>query len=776
MSLPPKPPSFAEHPYAAFLDRVEKPARYVGGEYGQVRKPWDSVDCRFCLAFPDVYEVGMSHLGYKILYSILNRHERILAERAYAPWFDMEAELRAHNEPLRSLESGKPLFEFDIVGFSLQYELTYTNVLLMLELGGIPLRSEDRGEKDPLVVVGGPVATHAEPLAPFFDCAVIGDGEEKAVELAIRWVELKKQGLSRQERLRMLAEIEGIYVPSLYDTQIEELTGMRVIRPPEDPRIPFPIRRTFVPDLSKYPFPADGPVSATESVFDRVSIEIARGCTEGCRFCQAGMIYRPVRERSPQSILETVSKAICEGGYDEVSLTSLSTADYSAINPLIKALVKQLEGDRVAISVSSLRAYGLSEDLLDEIRKVRATGLTFAPEAGSQRMRDVINKNITEEQLLTTAERVFSRGWTKMKLYFMIGLPTEEEEDVRAIVRTAARMRDIGYRYHKGRVEVTASCSIHVPKPHTPFQWCAMDSKELVTIKKRWLEEEARAHGIRLKLHPTDASWLEGVFARGDRSLAKVLEIAYRLGARFDSWEERFQWSIWAQAFEQAGVDPSPFLGTIPVNARLPWDHIDVGLEDGFLLREYRKALQNRLSPPCGKVAGSLVHPTNVRDAEREKRRLVCYDCGIACDLNAMRKDRIDFLRSLGAIEPPPPPSKAQAEPAPSPSSPRALRRLRLGYRKIGRGAYRSHLDLVRILPRIFRRAKLPLAYTQGYHPKPDLTLGPALSLGIGSLSEYLDIKLDAQAPFSLEGLAERLNAVSEADLEFFGAVELGPN
>jgi len=770
-----------QHPYAAFLDRVQKPSRYVGGEHGEVRKDWDAVAGRMCLAFPDIYDIGMSHLGFRILYSILNGHEKLLAERAYAPWVDMEEQLRAHGEPLRSLETARPLSDFDVVGFSLQFELTFTNVLTMLDLGGIALRSADRGDDAPLVIAGGPTATHAEPLAPFIDAFVIGDGEEKTPELVLTWTALKGAGMPRRERLVELAKLGGVYVPSLYETRAEEATGVQVVEPSAVDGVPYPVERAMVDDLNDHPFPHDGPVASTETIFDRVSVEIARGCTEGCRFCQAGMIYRPVRERSPESILESITRAVKDGGYDEASLTCLSTADYSAIHPLVKEVMGRLQDERVSLSVSSLRAYGLDEELLDEIKKVRATGLTFAPEAGSQRMRDVVNKNVTEEQLMLTAKRVFERGWSRMKLYFMIGLPTEEEEDVRGIVQTGARAQQVGRELQKGKgPKVTVSVSIHVPKPHTPFQWCAMDAKELVRDKQGWLREEAKASRVKLRMHDSDGSWLEGVISRGDRTVADVIEGAWRRGARFDSWDEELKLDAWDEAFAEAGVDPARFLGTIPVTARLPWDHIDVGLEEGFLLREYRKALKDRLSPPCGKAAGMFVHHTNLTEARADGRRLVCYDCGVACDLSSMRSERLDFLAQLGAEDPPAPREGVIELPVvPKHRKPTVQieqgepRRVRLRYRKLGPAAYRGHLDLVRLLPRVFRRASMPLFYSRGFHPKPEMTFGPALALGVSSLGEYVDVKLDSDVPFELDGLVERLAEVSEPGIEFTHAVAL---
>ena len=784
-------PELIDHPYAAFLQRVEKPTRYTGREHGSRRKDWSKADARICLAFPDVYDIGMSHLGYRILYKILNDDPRTLAERCYTPWVDLQAELVARGLPLVSLESGRPLCDFDVVGFSLQFELTYTNILTMLELGGIPLRSADRGEDHPLIVAGGPVATHCEPMADFLDAVLIGDGEEAATEIALAWTTAKREGLTRRARLQRLAKLPGVYVPSLYAVAIDPDIGLEVVTGPAiDPEtgapfdVPFPIVRRMLRSLDAFPFPDDGPVGGPEAIFDRMSIEIARGCTEGCRFCQAGMIYRPVRERDPKQVIETVERALEKSGQDEVSLTALSTADVSSISPLIRDLTARTAPERISLGVASLRAYGLAEEVLDDMRQVRASGLTFAPEAGTQRMRDVINKNVTEAQLLETAQRVFSRGFDKMKLYFICGLPTETEEDVLGIIEVGKNALAVGKRTG-ARPKVTVSVSVHVPKPHTPFQWCAMDTEDQIAEKQRLLRDAAReVRGLKLRMHEAGSSFLEAVIARGDRRLGAVIEHAYRAGARFDSWEGRVQLDHWRAAFTAHEVDLARYLGTLPVTARLPWDHIDVGLEDGFLAREYRKSLHSRLSPPCGKAKGMFVHHANLKDADADARRLVCYDCGIACDLSAMRDERLGFLRELGALEPEqrtrlPLVSNAERRKN-QPETYRPVRpgnppaRWRLSFAKTGAAALLGHLDLMREMPRVIRRAGVKTAYTAGFHPKPDVSFGPALSLGVASLDEYVDVKLiDAPAPAEL--LAQ-LNEAAAGGLFFTGAVQLGPN
>ncbi|MBN2191620.1 MAG: TIGR03960 family B12-binding radical SAM protein [Polyangiaceae bacterium] len=796
-----------QHPYAPFLTRVAKPTRYTGSEHGVRNKPWDGVEARVCLAFPDLYDIGMSHLGYRILYQILNEDPRTLAERCYTPWVDLIAELRHHQVPLVSLESARPLADFDVVGFSLQYELTYTNVLAMLDLGGIPLRTADRGEDAPLVVAGGPVATHAEPLAPFIDAFLIGDGEEATTELVLRWTQARRDGLPRAARLAALAGLTGVYVPSLYETTTDRATGLMVVAAPTAGAAPFPVRRRLVPDLHRFPFPTGGPVGGPEAVFDRMSVEIARGCTEGCRFCQAGMIYRPVRERDPQSVIDTVIASIAETGQDEVSLTALSTADVSAIGPLVKSLAEFTAPRRVSLGVASLRAYGLTEDVMEAMGCVRASGLTFAPEAGTQRLRDVINKNVTEAQLMETAARVFARGFDRMKLYFMIGLPTETDEDVAAIAELGRGTLAAG-RHAGGRPTITVSVSSHVPKPHTPFQWCAMDPQLEIERKQRLLRGElGRLRGIGLKTHDAATSVLEGVFARGDRRLADVLEHAYRNGAGFDSWEDRLCLDRWEAAFSACNVSPNRYLGALPVGARLPWDHIDVGVDPGFLAREYRHALQGRSSPPCRKIAGWPVHQPNVTAATK---RLVCHDCGIGCDLAQIQEERTRFLVRLGVH---PAPTNTDREPAsipvalpgpypataeeggtdragpsgvaavaqrrphperhrpPQPGGPAV--RWRFRYEKLGALSLSGHLDLIRELGRVFRRAGATVAYTAGFHPKPAMSFSPALPLGVPSLGEYLDVRLiDApEAP----GLVGELNRVATPGLRFTAALALEP-
>jgi radical SAM family uncharacterized protein/radical SAM-linked protein len=667
----------------------------------------------------------------------------------------------------------------------------------LLDLAGIPLRAADRGDREPLIIAGGPTATHPEPLAPFIDAFFIGEAEEMLPPLVREAAALRRAGVPRRERLIRLAGQYPLYVPELYATELEPETDLLVVGAPLDPRVPARPKRAWVADINRFPFPDDSPLPYAEAIFDRMAVEVARGCTEGCRFCQAGMIYRPVRERDPVSVLDALTAGVKKGGYDETALTSLSMADYSCVTPLVKAAMARLAPEKVSLSVSSLRAYGLNEDLLGEIASVRAGGLTFAPEAGTQRMRDVVAKNVTEADIIESAHRVFGRGFSSMKLYFMIGLPTETDEDVLGIVETAARIQEIG-RSHQRGAKVTASVSTHVPKPHTPFQWAAMDGEAEIARKQTLLAERARALRVTLKMHENQQSHIEGIFARGDRRAGDLLERAFRLGCRFDSWDDELRVELWDQAIAETsaetGFDVARTMGTLPVTARLPWSHIDIGLEDGFLAKEYRKALKDRLSPPCGKPYKKLLHPNSVEAAEAgAKDKLICYDCGVACDMEAMKGERLFFLRRMNAWtstdrgtlkgSPCPPALDPAMRPArlvrdPTRPPPRAAQgktfRYRLRYTKLGRVAYLGHLDLVRHLPRIFRRAGLEMFYSIGFHPKPDLSFGPALGLGIPSLGEILDVKLiEDLAP---EDLVRRLSRVTLEGIEVLEASRIGDN
>jgi len=754
------------------LERIEKPARYLGGEFNSVVKDHSRVGVKVALAFPDTYEIGMSHLGLRILYDLFNKPDDMLMERVFAPWPDLENELRSAGEPLFTLETRSPLTAFDIIGFTLQFEMCYTNVLQMLDLSGIPFRAEDRGEGWPLIVGGGPAAFSPEPIAPFFDLFHIGDGEECFPLLARRYVELKGRvtGTPRERRLAILREltsIPGVYVPQFYDTRRDPHCGLDHVVPREDLgwQPPFPVKRAVLDDLNRFPFPAETIVPHSEIVHDRVSVEIARGCTEGCRFCQAGIIYRPVRERSPESIIDSALSGLEKTGYDEVSITSLSPADYSCFPTLVEKVMDRVADAKVGVSVSSLRPYGLTEHLAEQIGRVRKTGFTIAPEAGSQRMRDALNKGITEEHILMAARNASAQGWDLIKLYMMIGVIGETEEDLDAIVDLAHKIYDIQRATLKkagGRTQprVNLSASSHIPKPFAPFQWMAMETVETLYAKQHHIADRVRRKGIKFKRHHVETSQLEGVMSRGDRRVAEAIETAYRKGCRFDGWTEYFRYDLWLDAFRETGVDMEIYLAELPVESTLPWDHIDCLVEKAFLLREYERAKKALLSPACEKPYRRHNLPPRLID------KLICYDCGCACDLGHIKSQRVEGYERLLQLP-------ATRRPlAPPPAEGPSLR-YRAAFSKEGPMRFLSHLDLLRTMSRAFRRAGVPLKHSQGFNPRPVMAFSPALAVGIESREEFVDFQVGATLDAAV---TDRLNAVLPAGLSFLRVVPLAPD
>ncbi|MEE1077341.1 MAG: TIGR03960 family B12-binding radical SAM protein [Acutalibacteraceae bacterium] len=575
------------------LLKVQKPGRYVGGEMNSIIKDKSKVDVRFAFCFPDVYEVGMSHLGMKILYSLFNSKEHIWCERVFAPWIDMEEQMRKNNIPLYALESGDPLSDFDFIGFTLQYELSFTNILNMLELGGIPVKSEDRKELKNIVCAGGPCACNPEPIADFIDLFFIGEGEEVDLEVMELYRECKKNNESKQEFLVKASQIKGVYVPSLYNVEYNEDNTIKSVTPTNN--APQRIEKRLIMNMDDCYYPDNFVVPMIEIVHDRAMEEIFRGCIRGCRFCQAGFLYRPVREKSPE-VINNQCHTLCNNtGYDEVSLSSLSSSDYTKIEELLTKLTDWSKDEKVSISLPSLRVDGFNDEIISKIKTIRKSGLTFAPEAGTQRLRDVINKNVLEDELMQTCSKAFNGGWTKVKLYFMIGLPTETDEDVCGIADLGQKVVNAYYNCEnrpKGKgVSVTLSTSSFVPKPFTPFQWEPQDTEESLKAKQQLVKESIKTKKITYNYHDSSTSFLEAVFARGDRRLCKVMELAHKKGFHFDGWSDCFDLDKWLQLFEECGIDPAFY-----ANRRrsfeevLPWDHIDYGVTKEFLINECKKA------------------------------------------------------------------------------------------------------------------------------------------------------------------------------------------
>ncbi len=705
------------------LPLFSKPSHYLGCEHGAVHKDPAAVSGRMALAFPDLYHVGMSYLGMAILYNAVNQRPQLYAERVFAPSRENAAVLQEHSRPLATLETATPLADLDAVGFHLTHEMCYTNVLWMLDLAHIPLRAAERDDSHPVIIAGGGAAFNPEPVAPFLDLVVLGDAEALLPDLLERIAAARRAGLPREEQLEQFACTPGVYVPSLF---ADAGPGA----PPAPLRPGYQsVDKCVLPDLDLVPFPTSAP-QPFEAVHDRMTLEIARGCTRGCRFCHAGMVYRPVRERSLKQLDGLLQQGLDKSGYEEVSFLSLSTGDYSGLRGLFSQSMDRCRAEQVAVSLPSLRVGSVDEHIMSLVAGLRRTGATIAPEAGSQRLRDVINKGITESELMAHVEKLFHQGWSSVKLYFMIGLPTETREDLDAILELAQKVEALGEK--RRRLQVTAAISPFVPKPHTPFQWEPQISLKEIRERVEYLREIFRPYRrLKLRWHIPDMSFLEGVFSRGDRALAPLVEEAYRRGALFSSWADHLDIERWEAAMKTTGVDPACYTGSRDPEGLLPWDHLNCGVSKQFLLRERKRALAGQVTEDC-----RLGPCRNCGVCSHEGRKTTLSSTDPALEIRP-RTALNHWDQTETYVVPASLTDTNNADDLHCKAS-----RLRLWFSKKGRAAFISQLELQAVLERAFRRGRVPLAFSGGYHPAPLMSFGRALPVGVDSLAEYADVFL----------------------------------
>jgi radical SAM family uncharacterized protein/radical SAM-linked protein len=713
------------------LPLIQMPSRYLGSEVNRFQKCWHKSQLHVALAFPDLYEIATSHFGIQILYEMLNNRDEILAERVFSPAVDMEEQLRKNKILLSSLESETPLKKFDIIGFSLLYELNYTNMVNMLDLAGISFFTRQRDEGDPFIIAGGPCTCNPEPVADFFDAIVVGDGEAVILPMADAWINWRQSASrKRTDLLQRWSRIKGVYIPSFFDVSDDFGERQRLIPKRTSYRH---VERALIYDLNDAPFPTKPIIPFGKPVHDRLRMEIARGCTRGCRFCQAGMIYRPVRERQPEAVLASVSRSLKETGYEDLSLLSLSTGDYSCIAPLMKKIMDFGKKDRVAVSLPSLRAGSLTPELMELIRKVRKTGFTIAPEAGSQRLRDVINKNITDADIVETVENAFSLGWKMIKLYFMIGLPTETRADIEAIVALVKKLKSVT----KGSGRITVSVATFVPKPHTPFQWEPQINLETALEKINWLKTNLKLPGVQVKWQDPRVSMIEGVWARGDRKLNRVLVNAWKKGCRFDGWTDFFNYDRWIQVFKESDINPIDYTnGWLDTGRPLPWDHIHIGVDRSYLLEEKARAVKGDITDDC--------------------RTGSCSGCGV-CDFISIKP--ISYHNQKKPF-----PKKLPLEDSQQNEN---NYKYCVHFKKIGPARFLGHLEMIKIFIRGLRRENFPMRYSNGFHPMPKITFGDTLPMGMQSEDEKMIVSLTE--PMDPKAFASRLSRQMPAGLEITG-------